>query len=117
MKQASSTGASVTIAFTGTGLDWIARKGSSSGIARVTLDGTTPVTVDLYNSSTLYKQRVWSSGLLTSGAHTVKIEYTGTKRSAATSAAINIDALDALGVLTTASGFYSWIDPLDVNLL
>ena len=82
MKQASSTGASVTIAFTGTGLDWIARKGTSSGIARVTLDGTTPVTVDLYNSSTLYKQKVWSSGPLTSGAHTVKIKYTGTKRSA-----------------------------------
>src|SRR5665811_696186 len=90
------------------------RKSTSSGIARVTLDTNAPVTVDLYNSSSLYKQKVWSSGTLTSGAHLVTIEYTGTKSSRAYGTGINIDAVDVRGTLTAASVVYSslypWID-------
>jgi C1A family cysteine protease len=103
-KYTSTTGASVTIAFTGTSLEWIAKKGTAAGIAKVTVDGDPlkTTTVDLYNSTTLYKQKVWTSGTLLSGPHTVKIEFTGTKRSGATSTVINIDAVDVVGTLTQA---------------
>jgi C1A family cysteine protease len=101
-KYTSTTASSVTIAFTGTSLDWIAKKGTAAGIAKVTLDASTSTTVDLYSSGTTYKQKVWSSGTLLSGPHTVKIEFTGTKRSTATSTAINIDAVDVVGTLTQA---------------
>jgi LmbE family N-acetylglucosaminyl deacetylase len=102
-KITSVSGASVTIVFIGTRLDWIAMKGSNCGIARVTLDTTGPVLVDLYNSATLYKQKVWSTGTLANGSHTVKIEFTATKRSRASSTAINLDAVDVMGVLTETS--------------
>ena len=101
-KYTSATGASVTIAFTGTSFDWIAKRGTTCGIARVTLDNNASVTVDLYNATTLYRQKAWGTGTLSGGAHTVKIEFTGTKNAKATSTAINLDAVDVIGVLTQA---------------
>ena len=94
---ANSSGASVTISFTGTALAWIAKESSVYGIAKVTLDSGPPVTVDLYSASVLWQQKVWDTGTLASGAHTVKIEWTGTKRAAATGTNINIDAVDVTG--------------------
>jgi hypothetical protein len=94
--------ASVTVKFTGTYLAWITKKSAAYGKAKVTLDGGTPVTVDLYNSSVLYKQKVWNTGTLADGTHTVKIEWTGTKRSAATACNIGVDAFDVSGNLAQA---------------
>ena len=99
MKQTSGSGASVTISFTGTGLDWITKKGSTGGKARVTLDGGAPVLVDLYNRTTLYKQKVWTTGSLAEGAHTVKIEWTGQRNTSAGGTYVGIDALDVTGAL------------------
>jgi C1A family cysteine protease len=99
-KYSSTKGGSVTITFTGTSLDWIARKGTGAGIANVTLDDKAAVPVDLYNSTTAYKQKAWSSGPLASGPHTVKIECTGTKNAKASSTAVNIDAVDVVGTVT-----------------
>ena len=94
---ANSAGTSVTIHFTGTGLTWIAKKSSVYGKAQVTLDGGDPVIVDLYGASVLWQQKVWDTGTLDSGAHTVKIEWTGTKRAAATGTNINIDSVAVTG--------------------
>ena len=99
MKQTKVSGASVTISFSGTGLDWITRKGSTNGKARVTLDGGTPILVDLYNRTTLFKQRVWSTGALAEGVHTVKIEWTGQRNTSAGGTYVGIDALDVTGAL------------------
>ena len=99
MKLASTNGTAVTIRFDGTSLAWIASRGRWSGIAPVTLDSSAPVSVDLCNSITLYKQSVWSTGTLSSGPHTVKIEYSGTKGTNATGTAVNIDAVDVTGAL------------------
>ena len=99
MKQTRSSGASVTISFTGTGLDWITRIGSTNGKARVTLDGGAPVLVDLYNRTTLYKRKVWTTGPLAEGAHTVKIEWTGQRNPSAGGTYVGIDALDITGAL------------------
>ncbi len=94
---ANSAGSKVTIEFTGSCLVWLAKTASVYGIAKVTVDGGTPVMVDLYSSSTLYKQKVWNTGLLTDGAHTVVIEWTGTKNAKSTKTNIGIDAVQVLG--------------------
>jgi murein DD-endopeptidase MepM/ murein hydrolase activator NlpD len=93
----NKAGSSVTIDFTGSCLIWLAKTASVYGIAKVTVDGGTPVLVDLYSASTLYKQKVWNTGLLADGAHTVVIEWTGTKNARSTKTNIGIDAVQVLG--------------------
>ena len=96
---ANSTGSSVTVTFIGSYLSWIAKKSPVYGKAKVTLDGGTPTTVDLYNAKEVWKQKVWETKPLVPGTHTVKIEWTGTKSSAATDTNIGVDAFDVIGVL------------------
>jgi hypothetical protein len=96
---ADASGASATVHFTGTDLVWIAKTSPAYGEAKVVVDGGSPVTVDLYSASVLWQQKVWSTGVLADGAHTVKIEWTGTKRAGATAANINLDALEVTGTL------------------
>ena len=95
----NTAGSSVTVTFVGSYLSWLAKKSPVYGQARVTLDGGAPVTVDLYNASEIYEQKVWETGVLVPGTHTVKIEWTGTKRAAATDTNIGVDAFDIIGVL------------------
>ena len=96
---ADTKGASVTIRFKGIDLAWIAKKGPSYGEAKVIVDGGKAVTVDLYNSSSTWQKRVWSTGILASDEHTVKIEWTGSKHKGASAANVDIDALDVTGTL------------------
>jgi hypothetical protein len=76
----------------------VAKKSPVYGIAKLTLDNATAL-VDLYSASTLWQQKVWNSGLLAPGSHTLTIEWTGTKRTAATATNIGVDALDVLGTV------------------
>ena len=94
--RASSAGATVSITFTGTRLDWIAMKGTTTGKADVYLDGALKETVDLAASTAQYQQRVWSTGTLASGAHTVRIVRNAGN---ATGKFITVDAVEILGVL------------------
>ena len=107
----STAGASVTATFTGTHLTWIAKTGPSYGRARVTLDGGTPVMVDLYNPNMLAQQQVWNTGTLVSGNHTVKIEWTGQKNALSSYAYVDLDALDVTGTLTSALNTSSSLSP------
>jgi hypothetical protein len=95
----NAAGASVTIRFNGVHLVWLAKKSSSYGKAQVTVDGGSPVTVDLYSADVLWRQEVWNSGVLGSGSHTVVIQWTGSKNAAATDTNINIDYLYVAGTL------------------
>ena len=95
----NSAGGAVTATFDGTSLAWISKKGPTYGIARVSLDGEAPVTVDLYNTSIVYQQKVWETGILSPGYHTVAITWTGTRNAAATNTNIGVDALDVMGTL------------------
>jgi peptidoglycan hydrolase-like protein with peptidoglycan-binding domain len=99
---------SVTASFTGTYLAWIAKTSPAYGIAKVTLDGLRTYTVDLYSSTTLYQKKVFDTGILPSGLHSVKIEWTGTKPTAATAANVNLDRFDVAGALVTQ---YEQSDP------
>ena len=74
--RSSTSGASATIKFVGTRLDYIAMKGTTTGYAEIWVDGvkvtgTTPI--NLYASPAAYQQNVYSTGTLTFGLHTVKI--------------------------------------------
>ena len=96
---ADARDASVTATFTGTQLSWIARRSASYGKANVTVDGGDPVAVDLYSASTQMAQKVWETGTLTWGTHTVKIEWTGANNQAASGTGIDVDAVDVTGGL------------------
>ena len=94
---ADVSGASVTINFTGIALTWIGQKGPSYGQATVTVDGGTTATVDLHDSKVHWQQRVWSTGILPMGTHSVQIQWTGVKSKGATGTSINVDAIDVTG--------------------
>jgi murein DD-endopeptidase MepM/ murein hydrolase activator NlpD len=98
-RYANKAGASVTIHFTGTYLAWLAKKSPVYGIAKVTLDGGKPQMIDLYNATEAYRQKVWSTGILASKAHTVVIQWTGTKNRAARDTNVSIDAVQVLGTV------------------
>ena len=103
VKYSDETSAAANIAFTGTSIDLIALTGPNYGIASVTLDGGTPVNVDLYSASYAYQQSVWSASSLTDGPHTLRVEWTGSKNTSSTDTQINIDAVDLIGILTPSN--------------
>ncbi len=48
-----------------------------------------------------YKQGVYSTGPLSAGTHTLKIECSGVKNAAALYTYVNIDAVDVVGTLVS----------------
>ncbi len=92
----------VTVTFEGTYLAWIGKTASYYGKARVTLDGGTPTLVDLYSPSEAYQKKLYDTGLLASGPHTVTVEWTGLKNPASYYYQIAVDAFEVVGTLTQA---------------
>ena len=62
----------------------------------MSLDNGTAKSVNLAASAVAYQQRVWNTGLLSSGVHTVKIWWESGK---AAGKYISVDAIDLLGTL------------------
>jgi len=96
----NSAGLRVQTSFTGTYIALIGSKAPSYGIARITVDGGTPVYADFYAASFKHQQRVWQMANLPEGPHSVVVEWSGTKNAASTGTAVGIDALDIAGELT-----------------
>jgi hypothetical protein len=94
--------ASMTMRFSGTGVAYIAKKAYIYGMARITLDDRAPAMVDLYHPVPQYQQRVWDSGALPSGEHTLKLEWTGEQRPGGRGTYVNLDALEITGTLLFA---------------
>ncbi len=99
---ANTSGSSLTVAFNGTHLNWVTKKSPSYGKASVSLDGGAAVEVSLYSSSTLYQQKVWTTGKLPLGPHTVTIRWTGAKGASTGGTNIGSDAFDVIGSLIQA---------------
>lgn len=99
---ADSAGAAVTITFEGTHLAWVAKRSPVYGLAEVTLDGNELGAVDLYSSEAQFEQKVWGSGELAPGLHTVTITWTGQKNGAATETNIGVDRFEVIGTLVEA---------------
>jgi hypothetical protein len=87
---------SVTVTFTGTYLAWIATAGTTLSKAYVSVDGGAAQSVDLARSAVAYQQKVWSTGTLASGKHTVKIWRNPNN---AAGKYISVDAFDIIGTL------------------
>ena len=106
---ADSTGASLSFHFVGSYCGWLAKTSNLYGKATVTVDDGAPVTVDLFSNETVWRHVVWEANGLPYGDHTVKIEWTGKKRTAAQGTRVNVDAIEIVGALI---GQYEQNDPL-----
>jgi SpoIID/LytB domain protein len=94
--RANTKGASVIITFKGTYLGWIATKGTTLGKALVSLDGGAAKQIDLAATAVAYQRNVWSTGMLPSAVHTVKISW---DTSNTVGKFISVDAVDVVGAL------------------
>ncbi|MBN2564488.1 MAG: hypothetical protein JXB46_02140, partial [Candidatus Eisenbacteria bacterium] len=106
--------AATELTFTGTRLDWITLMGPRYGIASVSVDGAAPVDVDLYAPDYRGQQRVWSTGTLPEGEHTLRITWTGRKNEASAGTRISTDVFAVNGVLSQNPVLtrYEQTDPL-----
>jgi hypothetical protein len=87
-------GASAHLTFTGTGFHWYVVEGPLMGKARVTVDGGSPETVDLYSAS-LTAAAISRAGL-TPGNHTLRIEVLRQRRPASRGFFVDLDAVEAI---------------------
>ena len=94
--RSNTAGASATIYFTGTRLDWIAMKGTTTGIAVVYLDGVKKTTINLAASTASYLVNVWSTGTLARGRHQVRIVLDS---SSPAGKYLTLDAVDIWGTI------------------
>jgi hypothetical protein len=97
--QSSAVGASVTIRFNGTRLNWIATIDTTMGSADVYVDGVKKATIDLAHDPAAYQQDVFTTGYLPDRRHTVTIVRSDGN---AIGEFISIDAVDVVGVLDQA---------------
>ena len=93
-QQSSLSGSTATLQFTGRAVAWITTRGTTRGRARISIDGTTVATIDLYSSLTRHRQVAFAQSWSAQGAHTLVIEVLGQP-----SARPRID-LDALVVVS-----------------
>ena len=94
----ATAGSSVTFTFSGPVLRWVGSVGPNRGRASVSIDGGTPVTVDLYAPSLAYQQTLLEQAGLGNGPHTVTITVLGTRNPSSTGNFIEVDAFDVLGL-------------------
>ena len=111
-----SAGAAVDVQFDGTAISWIAVKNSNCGKARVYLDGALAGTVDLYNPTLAWQQRVFSRSGLAAGEHTLRIEWIDEQNAASTDTCVGVDAFDVAGVLLGATATTSRFEQTDARL-
>jgi hypothetical protein len=89
----AQVGASVTVSFTGTGVEWVGPLGTNAGIADVSIDGNQAAVVDTYDPwGKEFQQDVFSVRHLTPGPHTLTIAVTGQKNKASSGTGIVVDA-------------------------
>ena len=90
------------VAFNTSGIRWIARANTYSGIADVYLDGVKKATVDLYSATTKYQQVAYEVKGLPETPHSLRIVRTATKNASSTSTAIMLDGFVAPDIYAPA---------------
>lgn len=95
-RETDTPGATVTLTFHGTSVDWSGYRGPDAGIARVQVDGGVAVEVDTYSPTHRVQDRVFAVQGLADTSHTLTIEATGRKHDASTGARIVVDAFDVM---------------------
>ncbi|HUN31662.1 MAG TPA: beta-galactosidase [Trebonia sp.] len=88
-------GATMSVTFTGTAVQWIGPKNNNGGIADVSIDGTQVATVDTYAAAGKeFQQVLYSASGLASGTHTLTITVTGNKDTASSADTVVVDAIN-----------------------
>jgi len=77
VRYATASGASATLAFTGSAVSWYGPQGPTRGKAQVFVDGRYVRTVDLHRSAFHARARVFRMHFATAAAHTVTIRVLG----------------------------------------
>ncbi len=91
----TQVGASMSVTFTGTAVQWIGPKNTNGGIADVYLDGNLAGTVDTYAAAGKeFQQVLFSQTGLSAGSHTLTITVTGNKDAASSADTVVIDAIN-----------------------
>jgi len=90
----TAPGARATFTFTGPSVSWIGGRASSTGIARISLDGTFLTEVDTYSKTLEVRVTMFAATGLTNTSHTLTIEVTGRQNASATGALLVVDAFD-----------------------
>ncbi|HEY3957924.1 MAG TPA: beta-galactosidase [Streptosporangiaceae bacterium] len=102
----TQAGDSVTLPFTGAGIEWIGPKNTNGGIADVYIDGTLAGQVDTYAAGgKAFQQVLFTKTGLSPGQHTLKIVVTGQQNPASSSDTVAIDAINIMNGAQQA-GYY-----------
>jgi hypothetical protein len=91
---ALDAGSQVRFAFAGSAVRWIGLKDNWAGIAKVFIDGVLQGEIDTYTTTTQVKTVLFETTGLTAGSHTITVETTGRKNTAAQSAWVWVDAFE-----------------------
>ncbi len=90
---AGSPAPQLSTTFRGTKVVLYGTRTPSSGRAAISIDGGTPVTVDLYAATAAQHATVFTSPLLVDGIHTIRVTVLGTKQTASTGTEVGVDSL------------------------
>jgi riboflavin biosynthesis pyrimidine reductase len=84
------------LSFNGTQVKVFTAKNSNQGIAGISIDGGTETLVDTYASTRSDDVLIYTSPVLTSGQHTVKVRVTSTKNASSSGYIVTADRMDVL---------------------
>jgi hypothetical protein len=85
-QETEAAGASVTVLFRGTGINWIGYRGPDAGIARCASSATPRARSNLYSTTATYQPIVFTATGLPDVVHAVTITATGRKNGASSAA-------------------------------
>ncbi|WP_068604287.1 glycosyl hydrolase [Paenibacillus swuensis] len=92
----ATTGSFYQVDFNGKQVKIYGTKDAHHGIAGVSIDGGAEVQADFYGASRVDNTLVWTSPVLSSGNHTVKVRVTGTKNASSTWNVITADRVEVV---------------------
>ncbi len=92
----NQTDAYYQVLFQGTQIKVYAALDPTHGIAGISIDGSAESLVDLYSATRTNNVVIYTSPVLASGQHVLKVRVTGTKSSAATGTNVNADKVEII---------------------
>jgi hypothetical protein len=87
----STTGDTATLHFVGVAASLNSAKASHHGIAEITVDGGSPVEVDLYAATRADDVDVFDTGPLIDGPHTLVVRVSGMQNASSTGTTVSVD--------------------------
>jgi hypothetical protein len=96
VSNSSTTNDFATITFSGTQIKFYAGERSNRGIAALSIDGGPETDVDLYSATDAGDVLVYTSPVLTSGTHTLKVRVTGSHNANSSGTIVSIDRFDVI---------------------